>query len=385
MGLAGLERGRENRPMDVDRELARFDSLAPIEQAWTPPSSWYTDPEFHQRELREVFARTWQPVARSEDLEVPGSYTSGVLAGEPWVVVRGEDGELRAFANTCRHKGREVVQGSGCAERLVCGYHAWCYDLEGVVRSAPRMAGIERFDRQEMSLPRYAVAEWGPWVWLCLADEPSALEDAIEPLERALAPTGWQRLRYRRGATWEIRANWKVVVDNYLDGGYHIPHMHPSLDAQIGMSTYRTETFERCSIQSTSVSGVDDGRIDFEASERVGAGALYAWLFPAFMINRYGPCMDANVIVPVGPGRCRVLYEFFFDQDVDEAFVEQSIAQSAVTQREDTSICESVQLGLEARSYDRGRYAPQVEHGELHFHRLLAESMRQSTRGTRAS
>ena len=362
--------------MDVDQELARFDAEAPIEEAWTPPSSWYTDPEFHGRELRDVFARTWQPVARAADLSAPGAYSSGVLAGEPWVAVRGADGVLRAFANTCRHKGREVVQGSGCADRLVCGYHAWTYDHEGVVRSAPRMAGIERFDRAEMSLPSFAVAERGPWVWLCLSDDPPDLAAEVAPLERAREPTGGKRLRYLRGATWDIAANWKVVVDNYLDGGYHIPHMHPTLDAQIGMSTYSTKTFERCSVQSTAVSSADDERIEFDAMERVGAGALYAWLFPAFMINRYGPCMDANLILPLAPDRCRVLYEFFFEEGADEDFVEQSVAQSAVTQREDTSICESVQLGLEARSYDRGRYAPQVEHGELHFHRLLAAAMR---------
>jgi len=363
----------------VDEELAQFDPGVPIEEAWTPPSSWYTDTQIFAREQERVFRRTWQPVARIAELEQVGAYTSGVLAGEPWLVVRGEDGALRAFANTCRHKGREVVQGSGCEARLVCGYHAWAYDLEGGLRSAPRMAGIEGFDRDDMGLPALEVTEWGPWVWIHLDPAPRPLMEQVEPVDRALAAGDWGGLRYVCGATWDIGCNWKVYVDNYLDGGYHIPHMHPTLDAQIDMSTYRTDLFERCSMQTTGVSTAEDERIDFDAAGRIGEGAIYAWLFPNFMLNRYGGCLDTNLVVPVGPDRCRVVYEFFFEQTEGEQarrFIEESVEQSAVTQREDIAICESVQLGLRSRSYDRGRYAPQVEQGEHHFHGLLAQALR---------
>jgi len=171
-----------------------------------------------------------------------------------------------------------------------------------------------------------------------------------------------------------LECNWKVVVDNYLDGGYHIPHMHPSLDAQLDMDSYRTELFEHCSIQSSRSAPAADERIDFDAAGRIGEEALYLWMFPNFMINRYGPCMDSNLVIPRGPDRCEVIYEFFFMETEGPAarqFIEESMAQSAVTQREDIAICESVQLGLGSTSYDRGRYAPQVEMGEHHFHRLL--------------
>jgi choline monooxygenase len=138
-------------------EVERFDPSIPIEDACTPPSSWYTTPALFELERRAVFGRAWQPAVQLEQLARVGAYASGCMSREPWVVVRGEDEQLRAFANTCRHKGREVVQGSGHAEALVCGYHAWTYDLRGRLRSAPRMAGIRGFDREVMSLPQLAV------------------------------------------------------------------------------------------------------------------------------------------------------------------------------------------------------------------------------------
>ena len=314
-----------------------------------------------------------------EQLREAGAYVTGVLAGEPWVVVRGADGTLRAFHNTCRHKGREVVQGCGRVDELVCGYHAWTYDLQGQLRSAPRMAGILDFDRSSMSLTPLASEVWGHWVFLNLDPEATPLAPLLAPLESRLSATGWEKLRCVDQRTWTIDCNWKVVVDNYLDGGYHIPHMHPTLDAQLDMQSYRTEVFEAYSIQSSRAGGAADERIDFEASDRIGDEALYIWLFPNFMLNRYGPCLDTNIVIPLAPDRCQVLYEFFFLETQGEAareFIRSSMEQAAVTQQEDIAICESVQLGLNSRSYDRGRYAPRVEMGEHHFHGLLAASLR---------
>jgi choline monooxygenase len=364
--------------------VACFDPAIPIERASTPPSSWYTDPALYELERRAVLGRAWQPVARLEGLAEPGAYASGCSSGEPWVVLRGDDGALRAFSNTCRHKGREVVQGHGVAERLVCGYHAWTYDLRGRLRSAPRMAGIEGFDRDALSLPPLSVEAWGPWAWVNSQADAPALLPRVAELDRMLAATAWERLRFHSRTSWTLQCNWKVYVDNYLDGGYHVPHMHPSLDAQIDMGSYRTDLYGEFSVQTVEPATKTDARTLVDPSVRIGPRAIYAWVYPNFMINRYGPCLDTNYVVPLGPDRCRVDYEFFFlgeDDGDDEAarrFVEQSIEQSVVTQREDIAICESVQLGLGSRHYDTGRYAPRVETGEHHFHRLLAADLRRA-------
>lgn len=353
------------------REVGLFDAELTIAAAWTPPSSWYTDPDFWALDQTAVFARSWQPVARVAELDAPGAFKSGVFAGEPWVIVRQSDGSLRAFANVCRHKAAIVAQGSGRCDHLVCPYHGWKYDLDGRLRSAPRMAGIQNFDRADMSLRPLPVEAWGPWIFISFRADAPPLAQGLGPLTARLNATDWAALDYRTGASWTIECNWKVYIDNYLDGGYHIPHMHPTLDAQLKMDDYITELFPRYSVQSSPANSGEDQRIGFDASQRIGSGAVYAWLYPNFMINRYGPVLDTNWVIPLGPDRCQVHYEFFFDASVNEAFIAESVEQSAVTQREDITISEWVQAGLRSAHYDRGRYAPGVEIGELHFHGLL--------------
>ncbi len=367
--------------MSQDRlraEIERFDPSVPIEAAWTPPCSWYTDPEIFALERAAVFRHSWQPVARVDQLAEPGSYVSGCFVDQPWVVVRGADGELRAFHNVCRHKGREVVTGQGKAAALVCGYHNWTYDLSGALRMAPRMTGIENFDRSKMSLLTLQVECWGPWVFVNWDRQAVPLSGHVRELTDRLEGTGWGGLVFAGSSSWTIQCNWKVFVDNYLDGGYHVPYMHPSLDAQIDMGTYRTELFEKFSIQSVRPRSEPDKRIDYEPGQRIGDEAIYAWIYPNLMVNRYGPCLDSNHVVPLGPDRCRVDYEFYFAGavgDGDDAFVRASMEQADVTQREDLEISESVQIGLRSGAYDRGRYAPRVEMGEHHFHCLLQRAL----------
>jgi choline monooxygenase len=369
--------------VDLKEELARFPGDTPIERAWMPPSSWYTTAAFDRLEREAVFASTWQPVARVAELREPGSYASGCLAGQPWVIIRGEDGELQCFHNTCRHKGREIVEGSGQSSELVCGYHAWTYDLTGRLKSAPQMGGVEDFDRERMSLASIAVQEWGLWAFINLSPDAHDLAVTHSGLQVGLGNPDWGALKYHGGQTWRLECNWKVVCDNYLDGGYHIPHMHPSLDAQLDMQSYRTELFPTYSIQTAPPNKGEDERIEFDAKSRIGDAARYVWVYPNFMLNRYGPCVDSNLVIPRGPNACEVHYEFFFletEEDVAKGFLEESIAQSEVTQREDIAICESVQRGLQSSSYDTGRYAPRVETGEHHFHQLLAAALKAAAR-----
>jgi choline monooxygenase len=206
-----------------------FDPRIPIEKAWMPPADWYVKGEFDELDAA-IIRGTWQPVARRQAVAEPGQYASGCLVGEPWVVVRDEDNNLKAFHNTCRHKGREVVTGNGQGENLVCGYHGWKYGLDGGLKSAPQIAGIQDFDRQKMSLPELPLVEFGPWVWVNLDARAPAFMDHFSQLKGILDQTKWENLRYKDQVVWEIGCNWKVYIDNYLDGGYHIPHMHPTLD-----------------------------------------------------------------------------------------------------------------------------------------------------------
>jgi len=362
--------------LTVADEVLCFDPEVPLAGASSPPSSWYVDPAFHEVEERAVFGRRWLFACPADHVASPGSWAAGRVGALPWVVLRDDEGELRAFHNVCRHRAAEVVQGRGCGE-LVCRYHAWRYRLDGRLRSAPRAGAMEGFDRDGLGLHPLAVQRWGPLILVCA--DTMAGPFAAPELDALLAPTGWADLAWVARRSYDVACNWKVFNDNYLDGGYHIAHMHPTLDAQIDMKAYWTELLPGASVQTCPpVEG--DPRATVDVTARIGSGAIYAWVHPTLMINRYGPVLDTNTVEPLAADRCRVHFDFWFDGDAgaadESAFVAQSMAQSHVTQLEDIDISESVQVGTGSRSFDRGRYAPAYEKAIHHFHRILAADLR---------
>jgi choline monooxygenase len=365
-------------------EINAFHPELPIERAWMPPSSWYTSPGFYELDRQTVLRDHWVCVGRTDQVAENGSFFAGDFAQQPFVVLRDDEGVLRAFHNSCRHHAAAVAVGEGKCEELVCPYHGWRYRLNGELKSAPRVAGIEDFRREEFALPAIAVNEWGHLIFLHFGDNviPPVDQD-FEELDELLEETRTSDLQFVERREYEIRCNWKVFVDNYLDGGYHVPVLHNALTGQLDLDSYRTRLFSNWSVQTvdgTKSAAESKPSVDF--AERIGSGATYVWIHPNIMLNRYGPILDTNLLLPLDENRTLVVIDYFFDPAVcaDEDFVARSIAASHLVQEEDIMICESVQRGLESASYEKGRYAPSVEQGELHFHRLLATSYRNAAR-----
>ena len=324
-----------------------------------------------ERERARLFRRTWQAVGRLDQVPNPGDYFTGSLAGDPYVVVRDHDGTLRAFHNVCRHHAAKVCSGDGNLTELSCPYHGWTYRLDGRLTRAPRLGASEIFDRERFSLKPIAVQAWGPLVFVFLGDDPPDLETQLAPLTPRLQAMGTGELKFVARRSYDLRCNWKVYVDNYLDGGYHVSVLHEALAGQLDLDTYKTELFERISIQSCRGGDVDP---------RIGDEALYAFVYPNLMLNRYGPILDTNWVVPLGHDRTRVIFDFYFRETEGpeaRAFIERSVAASHRVQEEDVFISESVQAGLGSPAYDRGIYAPGIEMAAYHFHRLLAADLRE--------
>ncbi|KAA6463325.1 Rieske 2Fe-2S domain-containing protein [Acidobacteria bacterium AB60] len=331
-----------------------------------------------QREQQRVFGGNWQAIARTDQLAHPGDYVTAEVAGEPILAVRGTDGTLRAFFNVCRHHAAAVAtEPCGRAQSFRCPYHGWNYGLDGSLKGMPEFAGVCNFDQSTNGLVPTAIDAWENFVFIHLAASPEPLTRFLgEELRARVSPLALRNLHFHSRREYTLDCNWKVYVDNYLDGGYHVPHLHKGLNSVLDYAHYTIENGQNYCLQSSPMVSSDvDAQV---AATRTGERAWYFWIYPNFMINVYEGVMDTNLVLPLGPGRCRVVFDFYFD-DISAAREEHnlaSIATSDKVQEEDVAICESVQRGLSSRAYGAGRLSVKREAGEHLFHRLLARDLK---------
>jgi choline monooxygenase len=365
----------------LERVLGTYDAQAPLERAFTIPGSWYTDRRVLELERRAVFGGTWQAVGRLDQVGRAGDYLTAEVGGEPVVVVRGQDGALRGFFNVCRHHAAAVcTEAQGSAPSLRCPYHGWTYSLEGELRGTPDFDGVQGFDRARNGLMPLAVDVWEQFVFVRTSPEGPSLAEFLGSLAAQAAPLGLSKLHFVERRVYRFDSNWKVFVDNYLDGGYHIPFLHKGLDSVLDYAAYTIENGERHCLQKSPMR--DSGKDAQTAAVRGGAEAFYFWLYPNFMVNWYQGVMDTNLVRPLGLDRTEVVFDFYFADGSPEARAH-NLASIEVGQRiqdEDTGICASVQRGLGSRAYEAGRLSVRREAGEHLFHRLLAADLRAEAR-----
>jgi choline monooxygenase len=362
----------------LTRELAEiirsYRPDLPLDRASTIPAAWYVDARVLDLELRTVFARSWQLAGRASQTRVAGRFISCELpGGEPIVVVRGSDERLRGFFNVCRHHAAAVVTApEGTASHLRCPYHGWTYSLEGALKGTPDFSGVCEFDRASSGLVPCATAEWEQWLFVRIDREGEPLESFLGPdLVSRVARLDLQALHWAERRHYTLDCNWKVFVDNYLDGGYHVPHLHKGLNSVLDYSEYTIENGERFCVQESPM--VAEGAEEKTGSVRTGDRAYYFWIYPNLMINWYRGAMDTNLVIPRGVDRTEVIFDFYF-ADTSDAGMRRNSASIDVSQQiqeEDVAICESVQRGLKSRAYDTGRLSVRREAGEHLFHRLL--------------
>ena len=372
--------------MPLHEILGSYDDQAPLSEASTIPALWYVDTRIAELETASVFARTWQIIGRVEQLATPGRFVTTTVAGEPIVAVRGNDGILRAFYNVCRHHAAAVVpEPCGQAAILHCPYHGWNYGLDGALKGMPEFYGVKNFERSQNGLLPVRVETWENFVFVNLDLQAAPLGDFLGGLANRVTPLGISKLQYFDSRVYDIACNWKVFVDNYLDGGYHVPHLHKGLSSVLDYKEYTIETEDRFCLQSSPmVSSNEDAAT---GATRRGDRARYFWQYPNLMINCYEGYMDTNLTLPIDADHCRVIFDFYF-ADVSEArrsYNQQSVAVGARVQDEDLGICEAVQRGLKSRAYGAGRLSVRREAGEHLFHRLLAADLKAGLKSTPAA
>ena len=349
-----------------------------VTRAETPPGSFYGEEEF-ARQRRELFPRVWHfaPLPRR-----------GLAAGhaEPWMLLPGcldeplvwtasENGKLRCLSNVCTHRANLVVREPGKRQSLVCGYHGRRFDLDGRFKTMPGFERAQDFPRSSDDLPRLPVATWGPLVFASLGGAPPFAEWTGD-LERRMAwfPKGELRLDPDRSRDYEVAANWALYCDNYLEG-FHIPFVHPALNASVETESYATELFLASCLQTAVAKKEDDAfEIPRGAPDHGKRIAGYYWfLFPNLMLNFYPWGLSINVVRPLAVDRTRVSFLTYVGKP--EKLGRGAGADLDQVEHEDEGVVEAVQKGVRSRLYTRGRYSPDREQGVHHFHRMLAASL----------
>ena len=354
----------------------------PLAQASTLPKSYYVEPAILEAETERVFGRTWQLVARADELQRVGDFVPVTVLDEPVVITHGLDGQLRAFYNVCRHRAGQVALTRGNRKSLQCRYHGWTYGLDGTLRACPEMEETEDFRKEDFGLMPIRVDRWGPFVFVNLWADAPALREVMGGIPAEVAAAGYDvdRMRSVERREYLIECNWKVYVDNYLEG-YHLPIAHPQLFKELDYDSYRVEEFRYYSKQHAPIRELKPGEelgrdrryLRLPGQEE---DALYYWLFPNTMFNIYQDNMSSNVILPMGADRTLTTFEWFFAEPGSGPgweSMQQTIAFSDEIQQEDIVICEQVQRGLRSRSYEAGRFSAKRENGVYHFQNLVRE------------
>ena len=349
-------------------------------------SDAYTESRWHEIEQREVFARTWQWVCHVESLREPGSYVALEVAGMPVALVRGHDGELRAFYNVCQHRAHEPLSGSGRTDSIVCGYHGWTYELTGRLAWARRTADVSGFDPSSICLSEVQAEEFGGFVYVNLDPGAAGLAEQSEGLGDEIAR--WapdvEDLTHVRRIHYDIASNWKNVIDNFLEC-YHCHVAHPDFVTLVEMDTYRVATHGIYSSHMAKAGYSANSAYDVAGSS-VKDLAVW-WLWPNTCLMRYPGRGNFSVMqmVPAGPGRTLETIDFYLDTDeLTEADIESIRYIDEVLQPEDVALVESVQRGMRTPAFTQGRLVCDPtgsglsEHGVHHFHGLVLDAYRRA-------
>ena len=342
----------------------------------------YTDPKFLQVECEQIFRRSWQFVCHEENLRLPGSYVSLSVGGQSVVAVRDRAGELHAFYNVCKHRGHELLFGAGQTKRITCPYHAWTYDLDGALVNAPRSEHIENFEPESICLDAVRIETFCHLVFVNLDPEAAPLAEQSGDLGTEVmsyAPD-LADLTFAARLTYNIKANWKSVVDNFLEC-YHCPVAHKGFSSMIDMDTYRVETHGIYSSHMARARPGANSAYNIDNATVTDHAVWYLW--PNITLMRYPGRGNFMVwrFYPVGPEETYEEFDFFFEtaEPTDEEreairFIDE------VLQPEDIGLVESVQRGMNTPAFNSGRYmvdnagSGMSEHAVHHFHGLLLEA-----------
>jgi Rieske 2Fe-2S family protein len=338
--------------------------------ARTLPAEAYRSEPVLAWERRHLFSAGWVCIGRSEDVAGRGDQRAVRVGGEGVVLARDGQGELHAFHNACRHRGHELLRDGECRTRrsIGCPYHGWVYNLDGTLRQASRFSDIPGFDIADLPLQEIRTREWHGWVFVNLSGDARPLEDWLGNLDEYISPWEPERLRVAARHEYVVQANWKLVVENFLEC-YHCPSIHPELcrvsppesaeafdhtGIWIGGPMELRDAAETMSLDGRSggirIRGLDDAQ---------ARHVHYFAVFPNILISPHPDYVMTHRLQPLSPLETAVECSWLFPPealelaDFDPAFATQFWD---VTNQQDFAACESVQRGMSSRGFVPGPF-----------------------------
>lgn len=343
-----------------------------LEAAFTLSSKEYTSDEVFQAEQTMLFNRSWLWLGLSSELKSSGDYLSAKIGRDPIIVVK-EGDKLYGFYNVCKHRGGPLVKnkkrcGSLKYNAFICQYHGWTYRLNGQLRGVPAFDRAKLFDKEDFGLMPIEVKVQNGCIFVRKEENhlQENLQNFIGGIKKRMDGLDLSGFHFHQRVSYPIQCNWKVYVDNYLEG-YHIPIVHPELAKLIDYKKYRTELLGWYSLQHAPF------RPGGNVYQDEGGEAWYWYIFPNLMLNILPNRMQVNVIEPVNASSCIVHFDYYYTnlkEALESGLVKDDLAYSEEIQQEDIEICEEVQKGLLSPAYDRGRFSPDREEGVWHFQEL---------------
>lgn len=351
-------------------------------RSYSLKSTAYTSPEWYPADLVEIIGKTWQWVCHREKLIEAGSYVATEVAGQPVLIIRNKENQLRAFYNVCKHRAMQLYEGEGNTSKIMCPYHAWTYDLSGQLIRAPDTEHLQDFDIKDICLDQVQVEEFCGFIYVNLGSNASPL--AAQSGELANEINQWapdvNQLTFAKRLSYDIKSNWKNVIDNFLEC-YHCHIAHKDFVSLVDMDTYKVTTHGIYS--SHMAEAGKTGNSAYSVKDATVTDHAVWWLWPNTCIMRYPGRGNMIVlqVIPAGPDRTLETYDFFLESsEPNEAELESIRYLDEVLQQEDIWLVENVQRGMTSPAFTQGRivYDPKgsgrSEHAVHHFHGLVLDS-----------
>ena len=347
------------------------ETLSP--NATTLKREYYTNPNILEEEYEKIFSVNWVCAGRISDFQENSQYQVLNIGRESVIILRDDQGELKAFYNVCRHRGTRICNNSSgkFSKSIQCGYHGWTYDLKGELIGAPHMEEISGFDKQDFPLHPVEIAEWEGFIFINLMDEPEEFEQFFEPLIGRFNAWGLPNLVTEETREYAVKSNWKLVVQNYCEC-YHCPILHPELAAIHYYMGGKNDLYDGpflggyMDFNKDKKSITESGELSCPPLEGLKGDDLnrvyYYYIFPNMLLSMHPDYVMYHSVWPKGVDECKVTCHWLFSKETVNSGnynTKDAINFWDMTNNQDWYISELSQLGVQSKKYFPSPYSGQ--------------------------